>query len=129
MKLKHRDNEQRQDILQKIESIIKKVFPDGRAIMWGSSSNGLGFKTSDLDIFFDDQSLSEYNTSHIQEKIINTFEESSDIDVQSVWLNPVSIIRFIYKSTGEIMCDLNASHPSRVMQSRFIRLSQEVDPR
>ena len=85
LKLQDEDNKQRQHIVQIIDSIMKRHFPDGAARIFGSSANGLGFKSSDVDIKLEvgsDTYLSKQNNTQIQEDIITAIEKHSEFGAQ-----------------------------------------------
>jgi len=130
LKLQDEDNKQNQHIVQIIDSTIKSHFPDGAAVLFGSR-----FKYSDVDIKLEigsDTFLSKQNNTQIQEDIITSIEKHSEFGAQpeAIWQTTdiFSVIKIVHKPTG-ILCDLMYQDPRGVMNSRFIRLCQEIDPR
>ena len=93
--------------------MIKAVFTDGAAIMFGSSSNGLGFKWSDVDVSLEfniDAMFLKHNETQIQEKIVKIVEESSEFHVVKIISHSsIPVIKIVHIHTG-ILCDLSFSN-------------------
>ena len=137
--LEDNDINQREKIREFIENILKELYPDCTAHLFGSSVNGLGFKGSDIDVYVGSENIKDIDTNiqrqlkmgrQILDKLQNC--QNSDMNelygVEGILSATVPIIKFVHSKSG-IECDLSFSNRRALINSRFIKMCLEVDSR
>jgi len=137
--LEDNDINQREKIREFIENILKELYPECTAHLFGSSVNGLGFKGSDIDVYVGSENIKDIDTNiqrqlkmgrQILDKLQNC--QKSDMNelhgIEGILSATVPIIKFVHSKSG-IECDLSFSNRRALINSRFIKMCLEVDSR
>jgi len=137
--LEDNDINQREKIREFIENILKELYPECTAHLFGSSVNGLGFKGSDIDVYVGSENIKDIDTNiqrqlkmgrQILDKLQNC--QNSDMNelhgIEGILSATVPIIKFVHSKSG-IECDLSFSNRRALINSRFIKMCLEIDSR
>ena len=130
--LKSDEIRQRHEVAHLIETSLKEYFPECVSHLFGSSVNGVGFKESDVDIYIDLQkepSLLKKSDSEIGEKIVSILKKIPEItNVEGILGARIPIVRFVHVESN-LKCDLSFHNMMSVMNSKFLKMCQQADPR
>ena len=133
--LEDNDINQREKIREFIENLLKELYPECKAQLFGSSVNGLGFKGSDIDVYVGSKNGQDLNSNIQQQKmgrqILDKLQncQKSDINgVEGILSATVPIIKFVHSKSG-LECDLSFSNRRAMINSRFIKMCLEIDSR
>ena len=133
------DINEREKIREFIENVLKELYPECTAHLFGSSVNGLGFKGSDVDLYVGSENIQDIDSNiqrqlkmgrQLLEKLQNC--QKSDMNelhgVEGILSATVPIIKFVHSKSG-IECDLSFSNRRALINSRFIKMCLEIDSR
>ena len=130
------DINEREKIREFIENVLKELYPECTAHLFGSSVNGLGFKGSDVDLYVGSENIQDIDSNiqrqlkmgrQILDKLQNC--QNSDINgIEGILSATVPIIKFVHSKSG-IECDLSFSNRRALINSRFIKMCLEIDSR
>ena len=130
--LKTEEISQRHEVAHLIETSLKEYFPECVSHLFGSSVNGVGFKESDVDIYLDLQkepSLFKKSGREIGEKIVTILKKIPEIkNVEGILGARIPIVRFVHEES-DLKCDLSFHNMMSVMNSKFLKMCQQADPR
>ena len=130
--LKSDEIRQRHEVAHLIETSLKEYFPECVSHLFGSSVNGVGFKESDVDIYLDLQkepSLLKKSGRKIGEKIVSILKKIPEItNVEGILGARIPIVRFVHEES-DLKCDLSFHNMMSVMNSKFLKMCQQADPR
>ena len=136
--LEDNDINQREKIREFIENIMKELYPECTAHLFGSSVNGLGFKGSDIDVYVGSKNGQDLNSNIQQQKMgrqmLDKLQncQKSDMNelhgIEGILSATVPIIKFVHTKSG-IECDLSFSNRRALINSRFIKMCLEIDSR
>ena len=130
--LKNEEIHQRHEVAHLIETSLKEYFPECVSHLFGSSVNGVGFKESDVDIYLDLQkepSLLKKSGREIGEKIVSILKKIPEItNVEGILGARIPIVRFVHVESN-LKCDLSFHNMMSVMNSKFLKMCQQADPR
>eukprot|EP01133_Synstelium_polycarpum_P015594 gene15594-18526_t len=124
-----RTNNNRGEVLMKN---LNTIFSNGLRNMrpelhlFGSSSNGLAFHNSDLDIsLLTDKSP---DVSKATYRIANLLRQHQYKDVIAITRTRVPIVRFV-EPTTQLSCDISINNPLAIYNSRMVKEYLKVDAR
>lgn len=91
----------RKQFVKELENEVCKIYPDAHLCLFGSSTNGFGFKNSDLDICMTFKLGKEIKVAQVFVTLRRLLRENKNFDtVIAIFNANIPIIKFRYKPEG-----------------------------
>ncbi|XP_041374134.1 terminal uridylyltransferase 4-like [Gigantopelta aegis] len=124
---------QRKRILYELEEFIKDtVYEDAELNLFGSSYNGFGLKTSDMDIsltFRSNSSGKKLKFPDIVKQLAEVLQKHNGVcKIQAIPTSKIPIVKFKHERSG-LTCDISLYNRLAQRNSNLLETYSRVDPR
>ncbi|CAH1773302.1 unnamed protein product [Owenia fusiformis] len=125
------DDQRREQILLEIEEFVKELHPDASLSLFGSSCNGFGFRTSDLDICMTlgPKTSEDLDCVDIIEKLATKLRQCKGLyQVVPITTAKVPIVKFKHRRS-QLEGDISLYNTLAQHNTDMLRMYSEIDSR
>ena len=119
--------QKREEVRRGVQDLLVGIFPPNtRVVIFGSSANGFGSPTSDLDMCLETSSSSQPVDESAMEKLASALTEvASEIDTGRLTAR-IPVLKFVWKNGME--CDLSMQNPLACLNTALLAAYANVRP-